>query len=207
MSRLPIITPNRTRNVLIGVVSDDVWQADMASSLAAMCLHVAYNCPDIRILGIVNQKSSEGGTKGRNDLVKKALSIPEVTHILFIDSDMTFPPSALAMLMADNRQVIGCNALRRRHPYIPASQRGELGKWELGAAFMLIDVSIFGLLPFPWFEGGYRDGHYRDGDQNFCEKVNRLGTVYCHEQLSQLIGHLGQMNFSLKMHNNIKEDS
>lgn len=194
------------KTVIIGILSDDIWQADTAASIASLCLWSAYTQKSFRIAGIVNQKTSTVD-RGRNDLVHQVQAIPGVTHILFVDSDMVLPRDALARLVEHDKPVVGCNALRRRQPYTPAGKRSPLGKWELGAACMLIDLEIFKSIPFPWFEGGYGcNGDYRDGDQNFCSKVNFSGQVHCDEVLSQEIGHLGQMSFTLEMHNNIKDE-
>ena len=46
-------------------------------------------------------------TRGRNSLIGKAMAIPETTHIMFIDADISFHPLDIVKLLVADKEVIG----------------------------------------------------------------------------------------------------
>jgi len=56
--------------------------------------------------GALYQESGANISKGRNELVTKALAIPELEWLLLLDSDMVFPPETILQLLA-SAQVTG----------------------------------------------------------------------------------------------------
>ena len=46
-------------------------------------------------------------SRARNNLVAKAMTDPKMTHILFIDSDITWDPSAILKLMVSDKHLVG----------------------------------------------------------------------------------------------------
>jgi len=55
----------------------------------------------------------------RNELTDEALASPEITHLLFIDDDMTFDPDALERLLKHDLPIVGGLCFSRRVPYHP----------------------------------------------------------------------------------------
>jgi glycosyltransferase involved in cell wall biosynthesis len=101
----------------------------------------------------------------RNTLTQEALKDASITHIMWIDDDMVFPPDSLFRLLAHDKDIVGGLCFDRRHPYKPVIAReydksfgfdpGTLG-WlfdyppdELievdatGGAFLLIKREVF----------------------------------------------------------------
>ena len=46
-------------------------------------------------------------SRARNNLVAKAMTNPKMTHIMFIDSDITWEPTAILKLMISNKNLVG----------------------------------------------------------------------------------------------------
>jgi hypothetical protein len=187
-------------SVLIAVLSNGEWKGKTAANISGLVLHCAYNCwREFRIRAILEEQCSVVSV-GRNHAIQQALQVKGLTHILFIDADATFPVNALETLYHQDKDVIACNALSRKPPFAPVCVKREDGKWTMGCHFMLINMRIFNLIKFPWFDGHYQEnGEYRGEDQDFCDKVNEFSRVDCDEELSEHIGHLGEMNFVMSM--------
>lgn len=74
------------------------------------------------------------------------------THLLFVDSDMLFPPTALDTLLSREKDIIGVEYNKRQFPlqsvtaYIPDEPRSETEPFKVGIAgtgLMLIKLDIF----------------------------------------------------------------
>ena len=46
-------------------------------------------------------------TRARNNLVARAMNNPNMTHIMFIDSDITWDPNDLLLLLMSNKNIVG----------------------------------------------------------------------------------------------------
>ena len=46
-------------------------------------------------------------TRGRNNLIAKSMSDPDMTHVLFIDSDITWDPSSVLKLIINDKELSG----------------------------------------------------------------------------------------------------
>lgn len=96
-----------------------------------------------------------------------------ISHILFIDDDMTFPPDLLIKLLAHDKDMVVCNAYRGKEPYLPVTSickgeddffhpvhvrpsEGELKRVNSGGTGVaLIKTEVFRKVPFPWFRCEY----------------------------------------------------
>src|SRR4051812_43515959 len=95
--------------VAICIPSSDMVHADFAANLAALCLD-----PGARA-GIIHCKGSIVAVV-RNQCAAAAQMI-KATHLLFLDSDMTFPLDVLKRLLAHNKDVVGATYSRRAPPF------------------------------------------------------------------------------------------
>jgi len=191
MSATPIRkTPAR---IMVGFLSGDTVCSDFAQSLFRLAVIGAYSHMDkYLICGLINTKTSIVH-KGRNDLVKEAMGVNGITHILFLDSDMTFPPDTIARLLVRNEKIIGCDYSTRRAPF-KGTKHGNC----LGFGCILIDVKVFQTIQYPWFEIPYLGDDVMGEDFNFCHKAAAAGIeVVCHDELSKEIGHLGMTEHKL----------
>lgn len=145
----------------------------------------------------------------REELVEEALKA-NVSHVLFLDSDMRFPPDLLERLLQRGKSVIGVNYSMRRKPLLPTAVKEgkpyftfvgedepELEQVEsLGMGAMLIDAAILQRIPTPrfWPQTPRPCGE----DVYFCLQVKRLGeSVWVDNQLSTRIAHTGQIEYTM----------
>ncbi|MDD2709795.1 MAG: hypothetical protein PHV34_17570 [Verrucomicrobiae bacterium] len=147
------------------------------------------------ISGDINIKTSDP-TQGRNELVLSVKAANAgIDAILWIDSDMVFPPHALVRLLGSGEDVIGCRYRKRQEEISWVGREAEKGKWELGFGLMFTRMNIFERIPFPWFDAHYEGNIRISEDEDFCRKVNRIHRVACDEELSREVFHLGMKRF------------
>lgn len=136
------------------------------------------------------------------------------THILFVDADMSFPPNALARLLAAECRVIGANCAKRSIPSGPTAANYVRGQKipvysgpdahgmervdRVGTGFLLIDMAVFEEVSAPWFETPWvpeRLG-FMGEDVAFCWKLAEANIpVFIDHDLSKEIGHIGSFDY------------
>jgi hypothetical protein len=136
------------------------------------------------------------------------------THILFIDSDMTFPQDMVQRLLKHDKEIVAANCARRRMPTGPTAQNyDENGKripvytmpdstgleevGSIGTGIMLIKREVFEGMSEPWFDMPWQTTRgYMGEDVFFCKKAQELGyKVYIDHDVSHEIGHIGSFEF------------
>lgn len=146
----------------------------------------------------------------RAALVKQAVDYG-ATHLLFIDSDMRFPPNALERLLAHDQPIVAANYSTRRHPIVPTAEHKEKGMLftphdaeglaevsHAGMGLMLIEMAVFHLMSEPWFALGFdpKAKEYVGEDVFFCRQAKKSGFVTLVDQgLSREVRHVGEMEF------------
>lgn len=195
--------------LFVAVPSTDMVHADFAMCLAAMSNH---NTSFKIRMALQNLKSADIA-RARNEQVKAAIK-QKATHILFVDSDMVFKPWAAQVLIdtqiREGHKIIGVSVPRRRAPFQQVSfekdgsqlkiemddARGLVECSKFGTGMVLIDLSVFDEVAFPWFDSHY-DGEDRiSEDVDFFRKSAAAGhPPYCHVPLSMDTQHIGQVQF------------
>jgi hypothetical protein len=194
------MTAPSSPTVAICVPSGDMVHADFAMNLATLCINPgARSC-------IINAKSSLVAL-GRNQCVEAAL-LAGASHVFFIDSDMVFPPNALARLLAHGKDIVGCTYAPRipnPHP-LGVTLEGEHVNVTAGLRRMkiiptgclMIATSVFAKLAKPWFNTGVEAGKIVGEDYFFCAAAISAGfEIWCDGDLSREIGHIGQHVFRI----------
>ena len=197
--------------VLVAVPCLDMVPADFAFSLCAL-LHHHGQRPKPKVQ-LAHRKGSLIMV-ARNDLVAAALALP-ATHILFLDSDMVFPPDTLDQLLAHHVPIVGATYPKRYPPHklmgtypaskgLPALTRGPLVAMDyLPMGCMLIKCSVFERWGKPYFN--YLQGDdtaanpTRSEDVLFCNIARSAGnTIWLDTNLTNQIGHIGMQIFRPK---------
>ena len=145
---------------------------------------------------------------GREHLLASSL-MQGATHVLWTDTDMTFPPEAAIRLAIRDKPVVACNYVDRcgqgRFMARRAGQRIATGPEstgleavdDVGMGFMLLRLDAVRDLPRPWFRHGLNanDGDIGE-DVIFCRALRAAGhQVYIDHDLSKEIGHVGQHTY------------
>lgn len=203
----------------LAIPSRDVWTADFGLSVAMLSMAVAkYPFPGYAGRGFsIQEWRSSILPQSRQRLVQIAKQRRH-SHILFIDTDQSFPPQLAHMLARHHKPIIGCNiATKSQGNSIPTARRapgpGEWwgghkvysnGKkgieqvWRLGFGVMLLDLSIFDKMPKPWFNTRYLEeiDDFVGEDWWFCEQAEKLGIpIYVEHEASLGVDHIGPWRF------------
>jgi len=136
------------------------------------------------------------------------------THLLFLDSDMTFPGDLAQRLLLRDKAVIGVNATTRGYPvnHIAHNLKGErldsrrkngVQKVQhVGMAVMLINTDVIKKMTLPLYMMEWIPDipAYCGEDVYFCAKVQQAGEdVWVDHDLSHEVGHLGNQLFGPNM--------
>lgn len=159
-------------------------------------------------------------SESRHRLVQSAIA-GGATHVLFLDSDMTFPPDTLLRLLAHDKDIVGaiCPTRRSLRPpsnvqqaqpgtpkstwtIVPPDPKGGLLRvTHVGTAVLLLRTSVFGKIEQPWFPNPWSADQncYLGEDVGFCARMNEAGVeLYADMSFSYDIGHCGQHVYSLR---------
>jgi GT2 family glycosyltransferase len=155
-----------------------------------------------RLLDAVNQQVDNA----RNMLTDSALSFPDVTHLFWVDDDMTFEPDALTRLLAHDLPIVGGLCFGRRHPYPPIlvhmTQRGHSYQYDYpeglvkvdatGGAFLLVKREVFEAIHAKYgkAEPPWKLDHGGE-DISFCRRVRTCGFDVMVDTTVK-IGHMGE---------------
>lgn len=155
----------------------------------------------------------------RENLIKQAIEVGS-EWVLWLDSDMMFPPSVLMRLLAHNEDLVGCNYMKRSYPFktvaftdtsdwenwIPIQYSNELVEAEaVGMGCVLMKTALFKELQKPYFEYTYQPKTEDWGGEDFTlfKKFNKLGhKLKIDMNLSNEIYHIGTFAYGRSMSSN-----
>jgi hypothetical protein len=146
----------------------------------------------------------------RTELVKDALQWG-AEWILWLDSDMAFPPDTLARLLERKHHMVGSNYVKRGIPTMPVTTGLQkefvrtdpetTGLQEVsttGFGVMLMSADIFRKLELPWFDTVWLEDNKLMGEDVFFFKKAKafLGlSPWIDHDLSQLVRHIGTFEY------------
>ena len=176
--------------------------------LVGMVAHTIRQQPDWDLRRF--QSSGTWLPQVRHDTVAGALNA-ECDWLLFLDSDMRFPPDALLQLMARNQDVVAANYTGRKPPFYPVAVKQEgvrvytdyetsgLEKVDqIGMGLMLVKADAIKKVAPPWFMVGWHTevGAYTGEDSYFCRKLQEAGaSIWVDHDLSHDVMHMGTFEF------------
>ncbi|MDA9302749.1 hypothetical protein N9578_01520 [bacterium] len=153
----------------------------------------------------------------RQQLAQQALET-DCSHILWLDSDMTFPASILDNLLSSKKDIIACNYSTRVKPYRPVAFTSTVDMDErleekngihpvvaVGFGCMLIKRSVFENMDLPYFSVEWNKDYtsLTGEDLYFCNKARSSGfKIYIDCDMSNKISHIGSTAFTLESTNN-----
>lgn len=173
-------------------------------------------CAYLKEIGIISTLFVSPGTliaNQRHELVKCAQEW-EATHLMFIDSDMSFDPLHVVRLLDFEEDIVGAAYSKRVEPLITTAWT-EIDNWDswvdptkqtdshikvaaMGLGFCLIKMSVFEELDLPWFQLGFTNGQYTGEDIEFFRKCGEYNIdIWLDVQTTCEIGHLGIKNYKV----------
>lgn len=135
------------------------------------------------------------------------------THLLFLDSDMTFPRDTIERLLKHRKPFVAAQGVTKRIPAEPVALGFDGNKVfsnppatglerveHVGLAVALLDLRVL-MHPDcepPLFEQPWSPEHfaYAGEDVNFCRVLKRLGyDIWIDHDLSYEVGHIGTFEY------------
>ncbi len=186
--------------VCIAVPTLDMVSAEFAFSLAALLGKRAYDkklSRDVPV-ALIHQTGSII-MEARNALVAQARAA-NASHILFLDSDMVFPPDTLDRLLAHRVDIVCATYVRRTGTHELLGQTAGMGQNSKGLieynhiplGCCLIRLSVFDIVPRPWFAYLSTPEGTQSEDIYFSLAARRAGhTIWCDPKLTSEVGHIG----------------
>lgn len=212
--------------VLIAFPTNGTWHSEFGMSLLTMVHKMAFVRPDIEI--VVNQLTTSMLFEARFRLAKKALT-EGYSHLFFVDTDQSFPPSILARLVDRDRAVVACNVAAkaegsretacRAREVLPDGRilvhgcnrkTGMERVWRVGTGIMLIKTSVFNDIPKPWFPAKWDPEHemYTGEDWGFCELLEQADiSIWVDHDASAKVGHWGRKEYVLDRYKEFQSDN
>lgn len=203
--------------ITIAIPSHDNVPFLFAYDLAALAMTTAANLPEGVHMGV----QGVSGTyihKARQELIDEVVR-HGADYVLFLDSDMRFPPDALIRLFNHKVPVVGINYAKRGFPSeFVALKRvgiGDAGERlrttedsegleeveALGGGCLLIRTDVLADLPDPieqpWFQNEYLgNGQWMGEDVYFCRLLREAGhRIFVDHDLSRDCSHIGQYEY------------
>lgn len=158
----------------------------------------------------------------REQLINQAISLKS-EWVLWLDSDMMFPPTTLSRLLAHNQDIVACNYMKRSYPFssvayvntkdwdswVPLQSQDELLTVEaVGMGCVLMKTSVFQKLEKPYFEYVYNptDQGWQGEDFTLFKKLNKTGNqVKIDTNLSNEIYHIGTFAYGKNLNENVQK--
>lgn len=146
---------------------------------------------------------------GRDAVLMAALQ-ERADHVLWLDTDMSFPPETALRLAKHDKPIVACNCLMRDPRRLWTAQRdgkriettpdstGLEAVDSVGLAVMLMRTDVVSSFSRPLFTHGWNVKTNTDigEDVMFCRELRDAGhTIYIDHDLSKEIGHIGQYTY------------
>lgn len=201
----------------LAIPSGHTWEADFALSIVQLTMVMGrIQVPGYKgqMLQVINKRTSLL-PKSRSELLDDALKCG-CSHLLFVDSDQTFPGDLVHRMIKHKKPVIGCNIATKSVPSGPTARQyskdwpggdqvysnGKSGiekVWRLGCGIMLIDLSVLKEVPKPWFgvEWNKEMNEFVGEDWFFCQQLEKAGVeIWVDHDVSLEVGHVGSFTFT-----------
>ena len=207
-----------SRHIGIAIPCQDQVDAWFTHDLCRAMAHHAFAFPDDNLTLSMHQSAFLA--EARNVLVKELIEAG-ADFVVFLDSDMRFPPTLLNDLCSHDLPVVAANCAKRRRP-ISATARKENpddpskldAVWPdpdkregiekiavVGTAVMAVKAEVFFEIAFPWFNTPWHpeDQRFVGEDLFFCAQLKTAGIgLYIDHGVSWQVGHIGQYEYRMQ---------
>ena len=187
----------------------------MMHSLSAFCLTNAIRFTEKQGIPVVLEM--DAGTvlsNQRQVLLDSAINTHQADHVMWFDSDMTFPEDVIVRLLEHNKNVVCATYSKRVEPFhatafyninpvepVDVAGHGLAEIKYTGMGCVLMKASIINEIPSPHFPLKWHapSSSWHGEDMGFCEVLLQNNVkIFCDLDLSREIGHLGTQEFYVK---------
>lgn len=147
----------------------------------------------------------------RQVLLDTAIDLHQADHIMWFDSDMTFPEDIIVRLLEHKKDVVCATYSKRVEPFHPTAfynidpvepvdvtGHGLVQINYTGMGCVLHRASVIDHIPSPHFPLIWHPptSTWQGEDMGFCQALTTNGfEIWCDLDLSRIIGHLGVQEF------------
>lgn len=202
MSDLGFRSVSKKRVLLAVPCHGDIKRRTFFRALGLMRYEVERGEVDLYSVGVADTILP----RGRTDLAQIALD-RNCDYVLFLDSDIAFPETALERLLAHGERYVGVNYPKRSPPYgwtasVPTTRdsKGLERVATLGFGLCLIHTDVFRKIPRPWFAFTWlADDRIEGEDKHFTNRYRQffLDLPFVDHDLSKEITHQGELFMGL----------
>jgi hypothetical protein len=187
----------------------------MMHSLSAFCLTNAIRFTEKQGIPVVLEM--DAGTvlsNQRQVLLDSAINTHQADHVMWFDSDMTFPEDVIVRLLEHNKNVVCATYSKRVEPFhatafyninpvepVDVSGHGLAEIKYTGMGCVLMKANVINEIPSPHFPLKWHapSSSWHGEDMGFCEVLSQNNVkIFCDLDLSREIGHLGTQEFYVK---------
>lgn len=204
--------------IVVVVPSGTHWLADFATNLISLIGYFTNNPVkgmQTESIQVINIKGSILSTSRLNGL--KAAKALNASHLLYLDSDHTFPPDMLHKLLRWRKDIVAVNCVTKSMPcmttartFNPADPQGNIvysepeakgmleRVWRVGTGVMLLSRKAYEQIPHDAFAMKYKPDAdtYQGEDWTLCEALETAGVpIYVDHGLSREVGHIGNFTY------------
>ena len=204
--------------VVVVVPSMSTWHAEFAMSLIGLMAYFQNNpvgSSRTHSLQIINKRGSILPNLRLQGL--KAAKELEATHLLWLDSDHSFPPDILNRLLKHEKDVVAANCAVKTIPSMPTARaldpvdpkgkpvytdwnsHGLQRVWRIGTGIMLMSSRAFNQIPHDAFGMTYVEAtdSYRGEDWGICEALQSVGCpIFIDHDVSNDCTHIGNFHYT-----------
>lgn len=203
--------------LVVAIPSGPYWNAKFGMDLVNMVAAFSskrvpgYRSQELRVVNVRSSILS----KNRHDAVQQARHFA-ATHMLFLDTDHTFPPDLPHRLAAHGKRIVAANCVTKTLPATPTARKkaespaGEVvytdmdsggleEVWRIGTGVMLIKLDVFDTIGNGVWETKYlpEADTYQGEDWAFCEACEKANIpLYIDHNVSRWVGHEGHLVFT-----------
>lgn len=225
-SILESIHKTDTFKLAVCVPSQDIWKTDFGICLFAMGVQFGAKKVDLpwvkrHEIMLFNRKSSLIHSL-RHSLVVDAIEWG-ATHILFVDSDQTFPADTIHKLAAHDKLVVGANIVTKSFPakFCATGLDGNRVQTKIdsegieevkvcGTGLVLINTKALLNVSLPYFLMPYdhETRTFMGEDVYFSNILREAGVpIYIDHELSKVVGHIGSMEYGFSHAGEVDEET
>lgn len=203
-------------NLAIGICSPEYWRSDFGMCLTKLMVDMLTSeARGVRFEYIrVFKKEGSMLARMRQEIVESVLAAGSFSHLLFVDTDQTFPADTARRLVKWDVPVVACNIAVKKMPSNPTARlpghkvlwtrpgdSGLVEVWRVGTGIMMIEMGVFSKLPKPWFMDTWKPGGQFCGeDWFFCEQLEAAHIpIYIDQGLSLEVGHVGKYIYDMDL--------
>lgn len=193
--------------IYLAIPSARDWKGQATISLASAMCHTTVK--DKISFCIQNRLQVSLLSSGRESLVEDALEQEGVTHLIFIDDDISYPHDSFSRLIAHDVDVVGIDYRKKCNEEVRVSmnydgkkfapKEGGLHKASaMGLGLVCFKIDVFKKVLAPRFEVRWHEAinKYVSEDIYLFNKLRKNDIdVYCDLDLSKECAHIGDAQY------------